>query len=169
LGRLSFNPENLWAGCDRILTSHVQEALKKRHGERVVPLQDVIGIYERAPKDNVQDTPRTIAQKLGKACQANLAIAGTVWRFREGARRTPGTESLGAAGIEGGASVAFAIFLIDVTTGKMLWKANFAETQRSLSENILQFRALLKTGGKWLSAKELARFGVNEVLKKSPI
>ena len=66
------------------------------------------------------------------------------------------------------AAVSFAVYLIDVASGKMLWKAKFEETQRSLSENVLNTETFFKRKDEWLTAYELARFGVIEVFKTFP-
>lgn len=39
----------------------------------------------------------------------------------------------------------------------------------ALSENVLDAKAFLKRKGKWLTANELARYGINEIFKKSPL
>jgi hypothetical protein len=56
-----------------------------------------------------------------------------------------------------------------VANGKTLWKGSFKESQRVLSENILDARAFFKKGAKWLSADELARYGVREILEDFPL
>ena len=65
--------------------------------------------------------------------------------------------------------MAFAVYLIDVANGKTLWKGSFKESQGVLSENILDARAFFKKGARWLSADELARYGVKEVLEEFPL
>lgn len=160
VSQLYFNPENVTVNCDRILTRYVQEALQKRHGQKVISLSDVTTVFERIPKNEAKDTPRNLAQKTGHALEANLIIVGTVWRFKERVG--------GAMGVQSPASVAFAISLIDVASGKMLWKAKFDKTQRALSEDILDARAFFKKGAKWLTADQLARYGVNEIFTKYP-
>ena len=66
------------------------------------------------------------------------------------------------------ASVAFALYLVEVKTGRRIWRGVFDETQRPLTDNLLQARQSLKMGVKWLSARELARFGVEQVVKSFP-
>ena len=66
----------------------MQEALQKRHGEKVIPLSDVTTVFERIPKNEAED--------------------------------------------------------------------------------IQDARAFFKKGAKWLTANELARYGVNEIFKKFP-
>ena len=155
-----FNPENLPPHADRILTGHVQEALKKRFGEKVIPLSQIIEVYDRIPRDQYIDTPRTLAQKTGSALEANIIMVGAVWRFRERAG--------GALGVESPASVAFAVGLVDVVTGKVLWTRDFDQTQRSLSEDIRDVRGFFKRGAKWLTAEQLAGYGVDEIFRKFP-
>jgi hypothetical protein len=159
--QLSFDPENLSGGSDRILTRYVQEALHNRYAGKVIPLSEATEVYERMFKDTVNDTLRTLARRLGKALEVDLILAGTLWRFTE---RAGGT----AGGSYSSASVAFAMYLVEVPSGKLLWKGDFDKTQRPLSENILGAKDFLKKGAKWLTANELARHGVEEVFKKSP-
>jgi hypothetical protein len=158
---LYFSKESILSDADRILTRYVQDALENRYGARVGPLEQTMEVYERIPKDETVDTPRTLARRLGEALGTNLIVTGTVLRFRD---RVPA-----AAEGDSGASVAFNVYLIDVASGRMLWKAKFDETQRPLSEDISGARAFFKRGAKWLSAKELARYGVKEIFKKFPL
>jgi hypothetical protein len=160
--QLSFDPENLSGGSDRILTRYVQEALHNRYAGKVIPLSEATEVYERMFKDTVNDTLRTLARRLGKALEVDLILAGTLWRFTE---RAGGT----AGGSYSSASVAFAMYLVEVPSGKLLWKGDFDKTQRPLSENILGAKDFFKKGARWLSVDELARRGVEEVFKKSPL
>lgn len=159
--QLYFNSESISGNADRILTRYVHESLRNRYGEKVIPLTESIEVYERISRDELKDTPRSLSKKLGETLGANLMIVGSVLRFRERVG--------GALGSESPASVAFDIYLIDVDSGKTLWKAKFDETQRPLSENILDAKTFFKRGARWLSADELARYGVKEVFKRFPL
>jgi len=159
--QLYFRSESMSGDADRILTRYVHEALRNRYGEKVIPLTESIEVYERISRDELKDTPRSLARKLGETLEADLMIVGTVWRYRERVG--------GALGSESPASVAFDIYLIDMDSGKTLWKAKFDETQRPLSENILDAKTFFKRGARWLTADELASYGVKEVLKNFPL
>lgn len=161
VSELFFDPNKVFPDSDRILTGHVQKALQKRHGQEVIPLAKVMEVYEGIPKDGEKETLRTLGQGLGKALEANFIVVGTVWRYRKRIEDSEGGETP--------ASVAFAISLIDVATGKILWKRNFDESQRPLSDNVLDARAFFKKGAKWLSADELAGYGVNEIFETFPL
>ena len=161
LSQLSFNPERLSRDCDRILTGYVREALQKRHGAKVISLETSLEGYKKISKGEATDTLRTLAKNLGESLEAHLMVAGTVWRYEE--------RGGGPAGSFSPASVAFAVYLIDVTSGRMVWNGSFNETQRSLSDNVLDTWAFMKKGAKWLSAAELAQYGVRDVFTKFPL
>jgi hypothetical protein len=158
--QLSFQADDLTPDCDRVLTRYVQEALESRHEDMVIPFGQVEEAYEQLPKDGTKDTPVSLAQDLGKKVQAHYVLIGTVWRYRE--------RQGGSRGVQTPASVSFSVHLIHAEDGNLLWEGNFAETQRSLSENVLDVRAFFERGAKWLTADELARYGVDEIIKDFP-
>ena len=162
ISKLYFDPEKVFPGSDQILTGYVQKALEKLHGEKVVPLEKAMEVFERIPKGGAKNTLRTLGQELGKSLTANLVVVGTVWRYE---KRVGDSAEAG----ESPASVAFAIYLIDVADGEMLWKESFDGDQYSLSENGLGAGAFFKKEAEWLSADELARYGVEEIFKKFPL
>lgn len=157
---LTFDPENLTPDCDRVLTELVNDLLEIRYGDKLIPLSEVKKTYRGIPKDEFRDTPLILTHRVGKALSAGAMIVGTVWKYRD---RSGGTRA-----VESPASVAFAVHLVDVESGSVVWSKDFAETQRSLFENILQAQSFFDKGGRWLSADELARFGVNEIFKTFP-
>jgi len=158
---LSFKSDNVKEGADRALTHYVQETLEQRYPNKVIALDEVSGVYQEIPRDDAKDTPRSLAQKAGEALGADLMIVGTLWRYRERVRDPIGPGR--------GASVAFDMYLIEVSSGKTLWKARFDETQRPLTEDIRGAKVLIKKGARWLSADELAGYGVEDVFKKFPL
>ena len=161
LSDLAPDPEDLAPGAEGILSGYVQEELEKRYGERVVSLAKAREIYGVMPKDNKVDTPLSVTKRLGEALEANLMILGTVRKYR---RRTADTgEGYRAV------AVAFTVYLVDVPTGKMLWKDRFAESQSSFTDDILRRRKGVKKGMKWLTADEMARRGVKEIFGRCPL
>jgi hypothetical protein len=158
---LSFKPENIKDGADREITSYVQETLERRYRDKVIAFDEVSRVYQKIPRDDTKDTPRSLAQKAGEALGADLMIAGTVWRYRDRIQEPMGPGR--------GASVAFDMYLIEVSGAKTVWKKRFDETQRPLTEDIRGAKGLIKKGARWLSADELARHGVEEVFKRFPL
>jgi hypothetical protein len=158
---LSFKSENIKDGADRAITSYVQEALERRYRDKVIFLDEVSRVFQEIPRDDTKDTPRSLAQKAGEALGADLMIVGAIWRYRDRIQEPMGPER--------GASVAFDMYLIGVSGAKTVWKKRFDETQRPLTEDIRGAKKLIKKGARWLSADELARYGVEEVFKRFPL
>lgn len=159
--QLVYDPNGLDPDAGYFLASFTQDVLKKRFGQKVVPLKKSLDAHRQMPKDDFKDTIQTRAQKLGRTLNANLIVAGNVWRYKD--------KVGGSRGIQSPSSVGFAVYLIEVASGKLLWKSAFSETQKSLSENVLEAHSFLKKGAKWLTVNELAQFGVNELFEKFPL
>jgi hypothetical protein len=160
LCELTIDQESMVPGCGETLTRYVQEALERRNEDMTIPLPRVMAEYREMRIDETKDTPLMLARELGKRIGADYVVVGNVWRYRDRA----GTPV--AAGTP--ASVGFAVYLVDVTSGQMLWSDVFSETQRSLSENILQAKGFFEMGGKWVTADQLALYGVKEMFKRFP-
>src|SRR3989337_843838 len=58
--------------------------------------------------------------------------------------------------------------LISTKDGTILWAGKYAETQKSLTEDLSMVFIFIQRGGKWLTAEQLARYGVSEMLKTLP-
>lgn len=158
--RFCYEEMGLEEGADATMTRLLQGMLKTRQTEQLVPLEDVQRVYEGLRFDRAKDTPLQVATLLGRRLNARHVIVGNVWRFRE----RVGT----SFSVETPASVAFALYLVDVESGTSVWEADFNETQKPLSENLLEAGEFFRRGAKWLTAEELARSGLEKVLEKYP-
>ena len=155
----SVNPEKLSEGASKIVTRIVRGAIQKRYGDKMIPAAIVTEAFDAIPRDK-DVSLRDLAQRVGKAVNASHIIAGNVWRYKD--------KVGGGVGAPSPAAVAFGTYLIEVDTGRVLWQAFFDKTQKALSENLLEASDFFKAGGRWLSAEELARIGVNGIFKKYP-
>jgi hypothetical protein len=158
--QLIYDPETLSPGSDKVLTQLFQEALEKKYGDLMIPQPLVAKTYAQLHLDDLRDTPLSLSQKVGKLLGTKFMAVGSVWRYRD--------RIGGARAASSPASVAFALHLVEVATGNILWSKSFVQTQRSLSENILNAKAFFDQGAKWLTADELASYGVKEILKDFP-
>ena len=152
---------NLAEGADRILTRRVNEVLQIRFADQVVSMEDAAAGYAEATRDRTLDTPRKIAKQFGENVHADLVVIGTIWRFREKGTVEENPDSP--------ASVAFSVYLMEVSNGKRLWHNAFEGTQKTLSEDILGGLKQIKMGLRWLSVNELARYGVKNVFRTFPL
>jgi len=71
----------------------------------------------------------------------------------------------GAAGASDPASVMLDIFVLDVKEHGIAARYRFDETQVSLADNVLTFPKFVERGGKWLTAEQLAEWGINDGLR----
>lgn len=158
---LWFDPASVVPGAEQTLTRLAYEALVEQLGERIASPDHVMATYEGLPRDEERDTPLSVAQKVGQSIGVNAMLVGTVWRYRE--------RSGGPAASWNPASVAFDLYLVDVRTGQTLWMGGFDETQKSLSENLWDMSTFFDRGVRWLTANELARHGMRELLRQIPL
>jgi hypothetical protein len=161
LSQIVFDPNNLRDDADQVLTGLVADSLNTRFQEKLVPMEPAQRVFDEISKKDAFDTPRKLAKALGEKLQAELVVVGSAWRYREGGAIKDMPDSP--------ASVAFEIYLVEVATGQRLWKEKFDGTQKMLSEDVIRGLKQMKMGVRWLTADELARYGVESVLKKAPI
>ena len=95
------------------------------------------------------------ALAVGKALGADAVLRGEVREYEE----RVGTE----LAAKRAARVVFAVELVRVPGGERLWQAEYAETQRALSDNLWNLFGFLRAGGRWLRAHELAALGAEHV------
>ncbi|MBI5592829.1 MAG: hypothetical protein HY881_20365 [Deltaproteobacteria bacterium] len=97
---------------------------------------------------------------IGKRAGADAVLIGHIFRFveRKGNR----------ASVESPASVSFDLHLIHVNSGKMVWTGHFDQTQRPLSDNLLELGSFIKRGASWVTAEELAQGGLEDIVRRFP-
>ena len=152
---------NLPDGTDLIMNRIVNTELHIRFAERLIPPHLVAEAYQPMLMDAELGTPRKQAIRLGNALKANLVMVGNIWWYRERGALTQMPDNP--------ASVGFELTLINVETGARLWRGRFEGTQEALTSDLLGGVERLNMGLRWLSAKELARYGVKSVLRTLPL
>ena len=100
---------------------------------------------------------RDLQLEIGRALNADAIFVGYIYRFRE---RVGGKYSVDLP-----ASVAFDIHLIRVEDGRVLWSAHLDETQQPLSDDLFRLNLFLRRKAKWITAKEMAISGIEDMLK----
>jgi len=140
----------------KFITSRVESILGARTNLRV------IGTGESAPIANAwveQSSPslRALAKEIGGQLHVDGVLMGKVrtYREREGSR-------MGAQP----AAVGFEIFLVQPSDGIVLWKGEFFEEQKPLTQDVVGF--FEKSGG-FVTARELSELGIQKVLKTFPV
>ena len=100
-------------------------------------------------------TPEDVVRFIAQQTSADALLCGKLFRFRQ--------RQGNAFSIKSPASVAFILVLYDGKTGKELWREVFDETQKPLSENLLNLSLYGKIA--WLTAEELAQRGLHRIIK----
>jgi hypothetical protein len=160
--------------CGQVMTTgYVPDSAVFFMTSELVSLMEKSQLYSILSSDGSQDilsgmsgTDNAAAHYLslyvnaGKRAGADAVLIGHIFRFleRKGNR----------ASVASPASVAFDLHLIDVDSGKIIWTANFDQTQRSLSENLLELGSFIKRGASWVTAEELAQGGLENMLRRFP-
>ncbi|MGQ0666949.1 MAG: hypothetical protein ACT4O4_07945 [Nitrospiraceae bacterium] len=129
--------------------------LQSREGVHVVPLADSIKASStdgELPKAR----PETVAATVAKRLKADVALIGLVSVYQERVGSRLGANPAAAVGFEVKAVAA---------DGQVLWVGNYYERQRPLTEDVLGFVQRL---GMFVTAEELAQYGVDEMLKEFP-
>lgn len=161
VSQFAFEKQDLRDDADQIMTRLVAKALQTRFGERFVDVKRSMSVFKQIAADDTLDTPRKLAKAFGDKLQAEAIVVGSVWRYRDrgSVKDMPDIPT----------SVAFELFLMEAATARRLWRGKFNETQKALTDDVIRGVKQLKMGSRWLTADELARYGVKEVLKKFPI
>jgi hypothetical protein len=155
-----FRTESYTKGSEAVVEGIFFDRLKDQKAFTIIPPDRVGGIYERVMGGLFKADLLDVLKKVGTELEADGIILGYVYRFRE--------RKGFSLSVEKPASVAFEIHLIRVGDGAIVWRGIFDKTQTSLMENLLQIASFYKEGGKWVTAKELATEGMDEVLKDFP-
>jgi len=157
---LVFRTESYTKGSEAVVEGIFFDRLKDQKAFTIIPPDRVGGIYERVTGGLFKADLLDVLKKVGTELEADGIILGYVYCFRE--------RKGFSLSVEKPASVAFEIHLIRVGDGAIVWRGIFDKTQTSLMENLLQIASFYKEGGKWVTAKELATEGMDEVLKDFP-
>ncbi len=148
-------------GADSILTAHLVSLIHKMNDIELIPMSQAKGALSRILSGLEKELPeQELLIEIGRALEADAIMVGKVYRFIE----RDGTQY----SAKSAASVAFDIVLIRVIDGSRVWNGHFTETQRSLFEDLFQFKKFFKRKGKWITAEEMALTGLSELLETFP-
>jgi len=142
-----------------LITRFVTDAMAKR-GIAVIPASDVSTALIAQGLRPTDINPRTAAAMAANKFGATAILLGEVTRYREREG-----ESFGAMSA---ASAAFNATLYTTAPVQRVWTRQFDETQRALSENIVNARRYPGGGTRWLTAAELAQWGAESMVETLP-
>ena len=147
-------------GSESILTQLFYTKIETFGRFKIIPLEQVEEIFSPTLKKQFEEKPIPTTFQIGRELGVDFLFVGFLFRFEE---------RIGShIGAEKPASVGFDVHLIRLRDGKMVWIGRFDETQRPLSENLFKIGSFFRRKASWLTAEELSRVGMDEMLKRFP-
>ena len=126
----------------------------------IVPASQAGLVFSRLERENMGKPLRHLLAETGRKLNCDGVLIGHLYRFvqRVGGELTA----------ESPASVAFDLAMVNVDNSLVVWKNSFDQTQRGLSEDILQLDQYVQHGLRWYTAEDLARYGLEDMLRRFP-
>jgi len=147
-------------GAEKTVQEGFIDKLRDLKEVQIIPLEKVTSVYHRVAAEALKKPLLAVLKKAGAELKADVIVVGYVYRY---------TERVGYDfSAEHPASVAFEIHLLNVKDGSTIWRGVFDKTQKSLMEDVYQASSFFKGGGKWLTASQLAKQGIDEIFKTFP-
>ena len=128
-----------------------------RSGVRILPRYQVAEAFLKQSAGDPSLKWHEKVQKLGKSLGADAVLIGLVRVYRE----RKGTKIAATPAV-----VGFETNLIDSASGKVLWAGAYYDEQKPLNQDLMGF---LERKGMYVTAEELAKFGVEKMMKKFPV
>ena len=155
--RLHATKEAVPSGAEEKITDMVYTNLKLRPGLKTISPNQIAKVLTKKNHKLSKSQNRQLARELGKELSLDAIIVGQVRVFRERAGQK--FAALPAA-------VGFDVQVINAQDGTAIWAGDFFEEQKPFTQD---FKGMLERGGKWVTAEELARSGVKQVMQRLPI
>ena len=147
-------------GAETIIQEIFIHKISASGNVEVIPFEKTESVYKRISSESFKEPLWITLSKVGQELKADFVAAGYVYRFSERVGYKFSSERP--------ASVAYEIHLLDSQSGNIVWRGFFDKTQKSLMEDVLQISSFFKGGGKWLTARQLAEQGMDEIFKTIP-
>ena len=146
------------AGASEEISHILHEELQKKYGAALKDYDAGMFGFRRLARDNPHSTLRSLAASFARELGVEYVVIGILESY---------SERVGSAsGIERPASVGLRLYLMHAASESVVFEGSFEETQRALSENILDASNFFKRGARWLTAGELSRDGIIDILEK---
>lgn len=147
--------------AERVLTQQTISQLNKRNDfVLVTPEQITTESLESISNHENRTSEKDLLVDIGRRSGVDAVVIGYIYRYEE---RIGTPQSVTSP-----AAVSFDVHVIDMKTGNMLWSAFYNETQTSLSENLFQLNEFIKRRGRWLTAREIAKSGLEQLFERLP-
>lgn len=148
--------EELPSGARATVTELIAHHLMGDPRFKIVQERQCVSFLNAMLSVDVKASQIKLIQNFGAELGADAVLYTKLLRYRERVGSNYAVQTP--------ASVAFSMVLIRVSDGAVLWRHGFDETQQPLSENLFKAGFYRETGMRWLTASELAEYGVKRAI-----
>ncbi len=147
-------------GAEKIVENIFVNKLGEFKEVRVLPSERLQAVYKRVAAESLRKPLLDVLNKVGQETGADILAVGYIYRY---------TERVGYDySVKQPASVAYEIYMVNPSDKSIIWRGIFDKTQKSLMEDLFQISSFFRGGGKWLTAEQLSKQGMDEIFKKFP-
>jgi len=148
-------PHSIQEGAAQSLSAQLYSQMELAGGWEVVPEDDVVNAMQKLPPTTRANLDAN-ALALAREVSADAVLYGTVHKYEDRVGYSYAASQP--------ASVAFTVFFANLNTKQIIWRAQFAKTQESLSQNAFNIVNWLHNEGRWVRAVDIATDGVQEAV-----
>lgn len=148
--------EKSLSDLDALLASVLASESKNSFRSRESAVHCSKTVAEQDGRSNNQAALRTWAS-IGRCMGVDLLVVPHIYEYRE--------RDGGSFGVVTPARVVMDIFVLDVRNETLLSRSRFDETQSALTTNLLEADKFFKRKGQWITARDLAKEGMQKAVK----
>lgn len=142
-------------GAEKIVEEIFLDKLSEVKNLEVISRERTAAVFHRISADSLKNPLLQTIQKTGGELKADVVVVGFLYRYKERIGYDYSAERP--------ASVTYEIHMISVNDGKTIWRGVYDKTQKSLMEDVFQASSFFKGGARWVTARQLARLGMDEI------
>ena len=156
----SFVTGRIQEGAEKVVEDIFVNKLGDFKEVRILPSERLQAVYKRVAAEHLRKPLLDVLKKIGEETGVDILVVGYIYRY---------TERVGYDySVKQPASVAYEIYMINPADKSIIWRGIFDKTQKSLMEDLFQISSFFRGGGKWLTAEQLSKQGMDEIFKKFP-
>jgi hypothetical protein len=144
--------------AENFLTGLAMERLQQRTPVKLITADQARDLQTLSLAiTNPDISERALLMETGKRLNADGVFVGHVYRYRDRlGGKFAATEP---------ASIAFDLFLLRVSDGRVVWSAFYDETQKALTDDLFQLGAFLERDGQWITANQMAQGAMDRLME----
>jgi len=156
---LAFTRGSVEAGAGEIVADRIHLAME-RSGYGMLERSAAREAFLKAGEEDRMANGASLAAAASRALDAGAVVMGCVSRFEELVG--------GKYSADKPAHVSFGVVVFDPARGEVIWAGKFDKMQRSLFEDLFQWRIFLKGSMAWQTAETLSGVGADFLVARMP-